>query len=497
MLKRNSAFLTGVPKDKSKEEKKKSSFYDDYLKKANQNKQEAMSTIKKPVLTLPDSSLQSTQTNSSNSESLGSVIKKNIKSVLSQKYGELDTRHIFDDIDDMDVEDNISTAENTIKTNIDKGFLNKDAVSKLPNLRDGLALSYAAAENGNSKAATRAREAAYTEQKTTNEFNKLISKLSENKPSNQTSKSLDFYNDYIEKVKSSPNHTISAYKFHKPMFSPEVSDKPRYVNATILNMRNAPGTNSKVVGKLTNGTEVKYTGNKTSEIDGHLWAEVKYDGKTGWVAADYLKTAKPQSSNSNIVQNDSFEVSTSSQKTAPSVNVDYVNKERKINFNDHAALQTAFSKVRKPGATSDDIGEPGDFDGFYGLQCVDITKWFVTNFTTLKSVSGDGKNQVSNLAQENSLHYTTIPCAPAIFSVDGSKSGPGTSGLNDDNCGHTGVILSCELTDKGEYRLTYFHAYNGLLKDGKTSAITTKTFTPEQLKNTTFLDLKNYMIKNK
>ncbi len=93
----------------------------------------------------------------------GSLIKNNITKVLSKKYGELDTKHIFDDIDDSDVENNISTAENTIKTNIDKGFLSKNAYSIYPNLRDGLALSYAAADKGKSKAATRAREAAYTE----------------------------------------------------------------------------------------------------------------------------------------------------------------------------------------------------------------------------------------------------------------------------------------------------------------------------------------------
>ena len=93
----------------------------------------------------------------------GAEIKKSIKSTLSKKYGELDTRHLFDTIDDKDIEDNIETAENTIKTNIDKGILGKDFAAKLPNLRDGLALSYAAANIGNGKDTKMAREAAYTE----------------------------------------------------------------------------------------------------------------------------------------------------------------------------------------------------------------------------------------------------------------------------------------------------------------------------------------------
>ena len=68
---------------------------------------------------------------------------------------------------------------------------------------------------------------------------------------------------------------------------------PRYVQSDVLNMRSAPGTNSKIIDRLINGTEVNYTGNKTEEIDGHLWAEITYDGKTGWVAADHLMIEKP------------------------------------------------------------------------------------------------------------------------------------------------------------------------------------------------------------
>jgi hypothetical protein len=50
--------------------------------------------------------------------------------VLSKKYGEIDTKHLFDGISDKDIEDNLETAENTIQTNIDRGMLNK----KLPTL---------------------------------------------------------------------------------------------------------------------------------------------------------------------------------------------------------------------------------------------------------------------------------------------------------------------------------------------------------------------------
>ena len=77
---------------------------------------------------------------------------------MSKKYDPIDVEHIFDGIDDKDIEDNISTAENTINTNIDSGLLDKDVSARLPNLRDGLALSFAAANKGNSRAATKLRK---------------------------------------------------------------------------------------------------------------------------------------------------------------------------------------------------------------------------------------------------------------------------------------------------------------------------------------------------
>ena len=94
----------------------------------------------------------------------GKDIKNNIKNVLSKKYGVLNTRNMFDNIPDKDIEDNIETAQNTIQTNIDRGVLNKNTLTRLPYLEDGLSLSFAAAGAGNSKAATKAREAAYTEE---------------------------------------------------------------------------------------------------------------------------------------------------------------------------------------------------------------------------------------------------------------------------------------------------------------------------------------------
>lgn len=217
-------------------------------------------------------------------EKIGTTIKNNIKNVLSKKYSDIDTKHLFDDINDDEIEKNIPTAENTIKTNVDRGYLNKEYSSKLPNLRDGLALSYAAAEKGNSKAASRAREAAYTEADSTNL--KPLGKILYNMP--KTDK---------------PSLTNLSGKNSEPSLTLLSSDsdyQTRYVGGDGVRFRNAPGTgaNSIALGMLYTGDEVKFTGQK-KEQDGRMWAEVVVDGKKGWVAAEYLKTAKPGSANAD------------------------------------------------------------------------------------------------------------------------------------------------------------------------------------------------------
>lgn len=99
---------------------------------------------------------------------------------------------------------------------------------------------------------------------------------------------------------------------------------------------------------------------------------------------------------------------------------------------DASALQAEFQKV-------------GDYDRVYGLQCVDIVKWYIDTYTTLKSTSGNGKDLVDNLAKENGLTTTTTPKAPGIFSVAGGLKTWGCSGSE---YGHTGVVLSVDTVKK-------------------------------------------------
>ena len=68
---------------------------------------------------------------------------------------------------------------------------------------------------------------------------------------------------------------------------------PRYVgDAAGLNLRNGAGTNNGIITAIPYGAEVNYTGTKRYR-NGQYWAQVEYNGYTGWVAAKYLVTANP------------------------------------------------------------------------------------------------------------------------------------------------------------------------------------------------------------
>lgn len=171
-------------------------------------------------------------------EATGKTIKSNIQGVLSKKYGELDTRHVFDSVPNKDIAKSVARAENTIQTNIDKGLLNSNYSKKFPHLRDGLALSYAAADKGNSRAATRAREAAYTE------------------------------GENNSNILPSPSPSLSKPNNGKLDGIIQNNGGKRYVGGDGVRIRNTPGiTAENILGLLNKGNEVNYTGRKTSEKD--------------------------------------------------------------------------------------------------------------------------------------------------------------------------------------------------------------------------------------
>ena len=124
---------------------------------------------------------------------------------------------------------------------------------------------------------------------------------------------------------------------------------------------------------------------------------------------------------------------------------------------DASALQSAFQNV-------------GDYDGVNGLQCVDIVRWYIDTYTTLKSTSGSGKDLVANLASANGLTIESTPKAPGIFSVAGGYSTWGCSGST---AGHTGVVVSVNTTNK---TATVIHTGNSLTGKTPNSWISTYSY---------------------
>ena len=245
---------------------------------------------------------------------------------------------------------------------------------------------------------------------------------------------------------------------------------PRYVSvSTTLNMRDSYGTGSNIIGSLPNNAEVMYYGNKTREIDGHMWAEVSYNGITGWVAADFLRIARPKRVSKQPA------VSTSSTTAAMTLDSYSLDDE---------SIQNAFQKYLE-------INEIKE------THCPYAVKFFIEYYTTLQPTSGNGCMQVENLAKQASdLTISTIPSAPAVYSIAPSSYGPGVRELSSENYGHTGIVLECRKISESEYRIKYFHTNIGVKKEGAIfdSDINEKTFSVSE--KVTYLDLSNYMRKD-
>ena len=89
--------------------------------------------------------------------SLYGDMRKRLKDVLATQSSPLDTKNLFDDIDDDKITKSIPVAEAVIETNKKSGL----DVSKYPYLKDGLTMMYAAGEAGNSREMQKAKKAAY------------------------------------------------------------------------------------------------------------------------------------------------------------------------------------------------------------------------------------------------------------------------------------------------------------------------------------------------
>jgi hypothetical protein len=143
----------------------------------------------------------------------GARIKQNVEDALTKNYPSGNYKGIFDGIDEKKIENNISLADDVIKKNTAGGAYKITPRENLPWLHDGLALFYASAEQGDSKAANAARTAAYTEEK---------------QPEAKKAKSSDDIPDFFG----------NALK----RFEESVDDKPEKVNCSFTTMTDSKHT---------------------------------------------------------------------------------------------------------------------------------------------------------------------------------------------------------------------------------------------------------------
>jgi hypothetical protein len=110
----------------------------------------------------------------------------------------------------------------------------------------------------------------------------------------------------------------------------------------------------------------------------------------------------------------------------------------------------------------------GDYDNYAGLQCVDLSRWFIDTYTTLNSTTGHGKDIAANTASANNIPApSSIPQTLSVFSVAAGYKKYGASGGEN---GHTGIVL---YVDEANSEVTVIHTWKGLEGQAQNSQIST------------------------
>ncbi len=257
---------------------------------------------------LLSSDLPASLKNSANKkpQSSGSLIKQRLSKLLSDSTGK-DYSKAFDGIDDRLVEKNIPLANDTVRKNTSK----RAYYGNYPNMRDGMALFYAASEANDPKTAKLARQAAYTEEKS------RVSNASNDKSSdpslffNYGSFPNSFDKDskglaYLSNTSNDDNdlqinqHLKSFFEtgeFSKDALLSSLGSE-RYVGVDKALLYRTSKRGSSVLDKIPRGTEVIFTGRKSSH-SGVEMAEVVCNGVTGWIKADTLKYSEKVANDKN------------------------------------------------------------------------------------------------------------------------------------------------------------------------------------------------------
>ena len=218
-------------------------------------------------------------------QNTGARIKADLNLAASKTFGESKGESLFDGIDEKSIELNLSLADSVISSNRRRGAYSAADLDNLPNLRGGLAAFYAAAESGDSKAANAAWKIAYTPAKQTEEM-PVASRMSFSE--NAGTSNVNFQDNNLTK---NQRELITSKEKTKTVKSEKNISGVRYAGEDKIRFYTDATHKSANVDLISLGDELVFLGEK-KKTDDIVWAKVKYNGKTGWVNSEYLKTQK-------------------------------------------------------------------------------------------------------------------------------------------------------------------------------------------------------------
>ena len=116
----------------------------------------------------------------------------------------------------------------------------------------------------------------------------------QSEPEADTQSTISSVDEIPEQQEETPDSAEATVEELPPETAPKADPQVEEVNEVVyavaqVNVRSGPGFNHAVVGKLHGGDKVTRTG-----IGKHGWSRITYEGKTAYVANNYVTTDSPE-----------------------------------------------------------------------------------------------------------------------------------------------------------------------------------------------------------
>ena len=176
-----------------------------------------------------------------------------------------------------------------------------------------------------------------------------------------------------------------------------------------LNVRNGASTSSRIIGSLSNGSNVTILGESGN------WYKIKYGTSTGYVSKEYIK-ASGESSNSNTENNtnNSNSESNSSEETSSNKSGKVVNVHTGLNVRNGASTSSGIIGSLSNGSNVTIVGESGNWYKIkYGNSTGYVSKEYIkasgesSNSNTENNTnSSNSESNGTNTSGETSTNKT-------------------------------------------------------------------------------------------